>query len=880
MSSKNLEQEILEELELEKAAKVDKKSKKEADKNSSASRKRRANPFTVSFILLVTGIWVGCGLMIAALELGVSRQITQKAASNHIETLQASAKSSIDLAFKSTQQELDLLANSDEVRRILAEDRAQPELHTDQPVAEPATPQEMATPPEDKHAALIALLKGGFLHSVSLLPIPWDHTGTAGLKNRNIPTRNSIEIMMVTKAADRKEVLPEAYLHNKEWLISFISPVIQNDQVIGVLLLTLNKDFLFELINKPYYTDSASMSVINQQQKDKPLASAGNVAGAGSDLVTTRLTLPFTGGELVIQIDPAKSSASDVPFILIYLVIAVVSALLTLVAFIVHLLNIRAINQNCQAMTRYAEAKTGLHKTQMPNLSIPAMLSLLEAVDVLGNSAQKTKVLPADPDKTVVAGKAVPPPEKLATAEVNEGNRFEHPEIFRDHDIRGIADKQLTPDTVTLIGKAIGSEAASRGIRNIVVGRDGRLSSERIQKNLLKGLSSTGCNVIDIGLVPAPVLYYAISKLNTNAGIMITGGHNPAEYNGFRIILDGNTLQGIQILNLLKRIEKYNFTADNGSISTTNVLDDYSNEICADIIMAKPLKVVLDASNGAGSDVTTQLFSRLDCEVIPLNCTVDGKFPGHQPDPSRPENLASLIENVKSNAADIGIALDGAADRLVAVTASGRIIDGDQLLMIFARDIVSRNPATSVVYDPRCSRNISKIVTEFGGRPIMCKSGHPYIKAKMQETEALLGGEFSGEYFFSERWYGFADGIYAALRLVELLTTDETTLDERAGSLPASAHTGELVIPGVKADDGIRIIARLRELLAAEAGNINTTDGLRIDYDSCWGLVRLSSSTDLLTARFEADNDNELQRIQTIFRNALLTINPKLQLPF
>ena len=863
MTEKTLEQEILDELENEKSDKKAKKGKKK--KNASSKAKDNTNALLKPLLILITGIWIGCGALIASIEMGISSDINQTTALNHINTISSSALSSVNYQVQSVQRQIDTLAKSDALIDTLFS----------------GTPEEKAT--------LANILKGSFNYSESLLIIPWDHTGTVGLKSRNIPLRNSIEISLMTKTGEEKKPQPEAYLYEGKWLMSFITPIMHEKKVIGALLVTLNGNFLKDIIKKPYFTENSKIVIVNQQQADKPIASAGTINTTNP----VKYKLAFTGGQLLIHVD-TKNTGMSAPFTIIYIIIGLGAVFLTVLTFAIYILNLRAIKQDCESLVRFAESKSGIHKTKKPKLAIPAHAAIADAIDTLSKQTMKTSVTPRNPDekmtlnsgddlnKTVISPsvQAGPPPDLIAEADVNENNSFDHPEIFRDYDIRGIADEQLTPDAVIMIGKAIGSEAVAQGIKNIVIGRDGRLSSERIKKNLIKGLCSTGCNVMDIDLVPSPVLYYATHKLGTEAGVMITGSHNPPEYNGFKIILGGKTLQGVQIQSLLKRIEDYNITEDSGTFSTHNVVDDYVEEISMDIIIAKPLKVVLDASNGAGGEIATKLFAQLDCEVMPLNCEIDGNFPGHGPDPSNPENLKDLIENVINMQADIGIAFDGDADRMVAVTSSGKIVDGDQLLMIFAKDIVSRNPAANVIFDVKCSNNISKIITEFGGRPIMWKSGHSHIKAKMQETGALLGGEYTGHFFFKERWHGFDDGIYAALRLVELLTTDEETLDARLATLPTSFSTKEILIPVSSEGEKTQIITSVQQSLAAEEGNINTLDGIRIDYENGWGLVRASNTSPVISCRFEAENEEELARIKGIFKNALQEASSELSFPF
>ena len=858
MAKKTLEEEILEELEnekQEKKARPKKAKKPKADKAPNALIK--------PLLLLILCLWLGALLFIGGIKFGILNQINNTASQQQIEAISKGAKAGVNQQFANISNQLNSLANSETIKNTLLMDNP------------------------DAINGLQEMLIQSFSYSESLLIIPWDHTGTVGLKKRNIPLRNSIEMSMIAKVGDKKEVIPEAYLADKTWLISFVAPVMNENAVIGALLLTVNKGFLDDFLKQSAFTENTSLEIINKQQS-KTITKAGTITSAQPG----HFALPFNGGELVVHISTSSSETVATLFLIIYIVVAFGAVFMTILALVIYRLNIRALKQDCETITRYAQSQIGIHKTKKPRLVVPDLTPIVEAIDSLSSHVAKSSVTPhrADSgnidlggnDKTVISPsiQAGPPPTPLAKADVNEDNSFDHPEIFRDYDIRGHAEGQLTPENVIMIGKAIGSEAAAQGIKNIVVGRDGRLSGERIKKNLIKGLCSTGCNVVDIDLVPTPVLYYATKKLGTDAGVMITGSHNAPDYNGFKIILGGKTLQGVQILNLLKRIEEYNITQDRGTFSSHNILDEYIEEICMDIIIAKPLKVVVDGSNGVGGETATRLLQQLDCEVIPLHCNIDGNFPGHGPDPSAPESLSDLVSSVTSNSADLGIAFDGDADRMVAVTSDGKIVEGDTLLMIFAKDIVSRNPAADVIFDIKCSSNLSRLVTEFGGRPIQCKSGHSHIKAKMQETGALLGGEYTGHYFFKERWHGFDDGIYSALRLVELLTTDEESLSDRISALPTSFTTSEILLAVDSEVEKQQILNSVKQTLAGEDGNVNTLDGIRIDYENGWGLIRASNTSKNISTRFEANSPEELARIQGVFKQALLAAKPGLSLPF
>ena len=453
------------------------------------------------------------------------------------------------------------------------------------------------------------------------------------------------------------------------------------------------------------------------------------------------------------------------------------------------------------------------------------------------------------------------------------------PEIFRAYDIRGIVGDNLTEDVVEVIGRAIGSEATDRGVTSLCIGYDGRHSSPGLADALARGVLSTGCNVIEVGAVPTPVLYFAAHHLETGSGVMVTGSHNPANYNGLKIMLGGETLSGDAIQKLYDRIQNADFSAGQGELSREDVRRAYLDRIVGDIAVAAPLKVVVDAGNGIAGELGPMLLEELGCEVTPLHCDVDGDFPNHHPDPGKPENLQDLIAKVQETGADIGLAFDGDGDRLGVVTNSGKIIWPDRLLMLFARDVVSRNPGADVLYDVKCSRRLAGVISEAGGRPIMWKSGHSLMKAKMQETGALLAGELSGHIFFAERWYGFDDGLYTAARLLEILGIEDRHSDEVFEDFPEDISTPELNVQ-VTESDKFAIIERLEQQAEFGDGNVSTIDGLRVDYTDGWGLCRASNTTPVLVLRFEAENEDALERIKSVFREQLQKAAPDLVADF
>ena len=449
--------------------------------------------------------------------------------------------------------------------------------------------------------------------------------------------------------------------------------------------------------------------------------------------------------------------------------------------------------------------------------------------------------------------------------------------IFRAYDIRGITDTNLTEDVVYWIGRAFAAEANALDQKTVVIGRDGRLSSSGLRDALANGLNEGGVDVLDIGVVPTPLLYYATHELNTGTGIMITGSHNPPEYNGLKMVLAGVTLAEERIQRLRERLENNALPEGSGETEMVSILDRYLGRVLSDVAIADPLKVVIDCGNGVAGLVAPRLVEEMGCEVIPLYCDVDGTFPNHHPDPAEARNLEDLITVVQAEGADIGLAFDGDGDRLGVVTNRGEIIWPDKLLMLFSQDIVGRNPGADIIYDVKCSRHLNALISEYGGRPIMWKTGHSHMKAKLKETGALLAGEFSGHICFGERWYGFDDALYSAARLLEIVSAESRDVDTLFAQFPVTATTPEIKIKTTESAK-FKIMEQLRTNAGFGDGTITTIDGIRVDYEDGWGLIRPSNTSPVLTLRFEADGAPALQRIQAIFQKQLSAIDPALKI--
>ncbi|GHA21409.1 phosphoglucomutase [Arenicella chitinivorans] len=451
--------------------------------------------------------------------------------------------------------------------------------------------------------------------------------------------------------------------------------------------------------------------------------------------------------------------------------------------------------------------------------------------------------------------------------------------IFKAYDIRGIVDDTLTVDITKKIGQAVGSEVIKNGGKSIVIGRDGRLSGPMLSEALADGLRASGVDVIDVGVAPSPVVYYSSYSKDIPSCIAITGSHNPPNYNGFKMVVEGTTLSAERIQDLKRRILEQDFESGNGGYESQPIIDDYIKRITDDVQAARPMKIVIDCGNGVAGATAPQVFKAIGCDVIELFSEVDGTFPNHHPDPSQIENLQDLIRTVKAENAELGLAFDGDGDRLGVVTAKGEIVWPDRQMILFARDILQRNPGSEIIYDVKCSRNLPVEIEAAGGQPTMWRTGHSFIKAKLKETGAALAGEMSGHIFFKERWYGFDDGVYAGARLIELLAKLPQTPQEIFDALPNSINTPELRIEFAEGEH-YAFMDKLKQSADFKDAEVSKIDGLRVDYQDGFGLIRPSNTTPILVLRFEADSNAALSRIQSEFKALIQQIDPAVNTPF
>jgi len=452
-------------------------------------------------------------------------------------------------------------------------------------------------------------------------------------------------------------------------------------------------------------------------------------------------------------------------------------------------------------------------------------------------------------------------------------------DVFRAYDIRGIINEHFDENAFYTIGRALSARLLELKRDSIFVGRDGRLSSERLVLALSKGLQAGGVNVIDLGGVATPVLYYATHEQGIDCGLVVTGSHNPSAYNGIKIVLAGKTLVQEDIEGLYNCIVQRQFPSKQGTYTTRNILEEYGLRVKRDLSLSRPLKVVVDCGNGIAGNMVPEVLKAFGCDLITLYCEVDGNFPNHHPDPSVEENLRDLKEAVAHHQADIGLAFDGDADRLGLVTNTGRVIWPDRLLMYFARALLQQKPGQTIVYDVKCSAHLAKVIEEHSGVALMCPTGHSIVKGIMKDKQAALAGEMSGHIFFKDGWYGFDDALYSACRLLALVSQSPLSVEEQFLSIPDSVNTPEIKI-AIPEEQKFQFMQAFCEQAVFDSATIIRLDGLRVEFSKGWGLVRASNTTACLVSRFEADDEAALEQIQALFKEQLLKLDNTLMIPW
>jgi phosphomannomutase len=647
-------------------------------------------------------------------------------------------------------------------------------------------------------------------------------------------------------------------------------------EVLGVLVVQLDPQFLLGGFN-PEYSSLGVVRLVqyNGRQPQNVLANFGDSTLLGE--VPERIAVPGTLFRLEFPRVQRVQLASGGMLLILFLV--------GLVCLVVSAFLYQA-NKKWSKQQQIEEATEKRSKSVSPRLvadpeppSLPASGEPATA-SITDTTAQESQR---------ASGTAVPEPppmhlhydiaERRKTREAQHAPVELSGEIFRAYDIRGVIDKTLDSGVAKSVGQAVGSLALERDASPVVVARDGRLSGPYLMEGMIEGIVSTGCDVLDIGAMPTGVLYYAAHEMGAGSGVMITGSHNPPDYNGFKVMVAGDTLHGEAITGLYERIKAGNLKTGQGKVTQKDVVQDYIQRIASDITVEKPMRVVIDCGNGIGGVCAADTLRAIGVEVLPLFDEVDGTFPNHHPDPSEPENLVDLIESVRLMDADLGLAFDGDADRLGVVTLAGNIIFPDRVMMLLALDVLDRNPGATIIYDVKCTQHLPAVIREAGGNPVMYKTGHSLIKARMKEIGSPFAGEMSGHFFFGERWYGVDDGIYAAARLLEILGGTETPPEAILNALPSSYSTPELKVQMEEGQNHQFVEVFQLKANFADA-EINTIDGLRADFSDGWGLVRASNTTPILVVRFDAESEQALERIKSVFRTQMLEINPDLELPF
>lgn len=711
----------------------------------------------------------------------------------------------------------------------------------------------------------------------SLRLIALGELGTAALEASDVGLRNHIELDLVRRTSQGETVTPESYQFEGRWLTSLARSVQHPRQAdrSAVILATLDNAVFAEslaAIGAELGRSSLSQTYVTGNfTNTTEIAATGNGAVAEYSAEAT-----FNDGTWSIRFTPSAQMLSlyrvQPTGLLIVLGVLVLAVLVAMVMLLVSLQ--RAIGADVDTILEAAERKASFQ------VGLPALMPLAQQ---LRKALQQAANQPAQRGGAGQA-KATSDTESAAAAKPAAGEPAPEParaaptvpdHIFRAYDIRGIVDTELSDALVARIGKALGSIAGEQEQQAIIVASDGRTSSPAIKDTLVKALLATGRDVVDIGLVPTPVLYYATHTLDIRSGVVVTASHNPADYNGFKITLGGKPLAGEQLQQLKQRMLAGKFSSGAGRLAKQDVKADYLDAVLGDIAISNPLKIVVDAGNGAAGELAPEVLEALGCEVVRLHCDIDGSFPNHHPDPAVDENLSELQAAVRHTSADFGVAFDGDGDRLCVVTAEGDIVRNDTLLMLFAEDVVSRNPGADVVFDVKCSRHLTQLVSKHGGRPVLWKTGHAFMREKVAETGALLGGEFSGHIYFGERWFGFDDAIYTTARLAELMSGTGMDLATMLAEFPQTANTPEIRIPSSETEK-FEITGRLAEAGDFSPGKVTSIDGVRVDYNDGWGLLRASNTTPALIARFEANDNDALERIKQQFRDQLKQAAPDL----
>jgi phosphomannomutase/phosphoglucomutase len=737
--------------------------------------------------------------------------------------------------------------------------------------------------------------RNAFADAITLKIIPLTELGTADPKFSKLSLA-TIEVDMIQRAIAGQEVLAEGYNQNGNKIGLLARHRNANGEVDGVALISLKLKGLYRLILGIAENQGEVKIIQAHSQKNRlALAEIGTAANKAPS-ITKAINL---ANNWQLEFRPSDRLAKDsaIDGNITWTIFGISAVLTILLGWITYRITSSRLDADIiniyGTLALWGEGK----QQQPPLLNVADLNGILAASRKLVRGRKQGVIEQANETSSTEAEKAealppVPPPiepeelaglpdelkmdlfgyQESATESIKQ-------EIFRAYDIRGLARDELTKSAAYQIGMALGSEAKQLENSDIIVGRDGRNSSPELSDHIIRGIIDSGCNVINLGAIPTPLVYFATHKLHANNGVIITGSHLDSEYNGIKMVLDNVALADDAIQNLAKRIGTEDFTHGLGDHTDLDIIQHYIDDIMSDISLSKGLKVVVDCANAIPAIVAPELFATLGCEVIPLFCELDGNFPNHAPNPSKKIHLKSLIDNVKLHQADLGLAFDGDGDRVVAITSSGRVISSDNLATLFVSDILKGNSDANVVFDVKCGRNLAATIKKHGGNPVMGASGHSRIKASMAAHDAVFGAEYTGHFFFADRWPGFDDGLYSGARLIELIVNSGKSLDALASALPIANSPEEILIP-VAEGDQFAIVNAIKDNISWQGATINTIDGLRVDYEDGWGLIRGSNTSPNLSLRFEATDSKVLSDIQSEFRQAIKAIRPNLKLRF
>lgn len=701
----------------------------------------------------------------------------------------------------------------------------------------------------------------------SIISVRFFKVGKASLTPDTTPPLRFSELALIKSAEQGAAPVPEATKAEKLWHLNFVVAIQSkhSEHVVGTVWLAIKMDVIHGLLKKngSAFGQLRLLQNFSAQSRVKVF----HVGQASLDIMGVG-SVSDTHWEVEFQANESLLEQTHVETLFVYLVMAGIAAFAMVMGVAAgHWLGHRRL-----AYVEHKRLVQQMRGSQQNSDSYvdPLYQQTMSILDV--DIAKEDEGLLGLDDEAEQAPAMIDEAPKEKSPEVLEGDIFPQ-EVFRAYDIRGVAHKQITKDFAQTLGKALGGEVLDQRENTLVVARDARVHSPELTEWLIRGILSTGCNVLNIGTVPTPLMYFTLETMEeVSSGVVVTASHNSAEYNGFKMVMNGVSRSESDIQSLRLRMMAKRFSVGQGQEHHHDIIPSYIDTIFSDVALAGELNVVVDAGNAVPGVVAPRLFEELGCRVTPLYCDLDGTFPNHNPDTSRPENLADLIAKVKEVHADLGIALDGDGDRITVISPTGKIIWADRLLMLFAKDIISRSPGADVIFDVKSTRHLNSCITNYGGRPVMWKTGHSFMKQKMQESGAVVGAEYSGHIFIKDRWFGFDDGMYAAARLLEVLSLQGDDLDTAFAEFPESIATPEIRIP-VSDDKKFSIVEQLAKRGNFGDGRLTLIDGIRADFARGWGLIRASNTGSELTMRFEADDEETLHKLKALFVRELRNID-------